>query len=71
MTRLAYYTGETGARVELHHADNGVFWTERTDVAGTSVIATDTVRAQEHHEYAEREGHVDHPFPYRLGAVAR
>jgi hypothetical protein len=70
VTRVAWYETPTGARLELHHRPMGIFWTERVDEAGRSVVACDTLRAREHYELAEREGHVEAAFPYRVRVVA-
>lgn len=63
--RLCWWPSSDGGRVELHR-DGQRFWTRHIYQDGSAtIVLSDIVRAQEHYEYAQREGHVDGPFPFR------
>jgi len=63
--RLCWWPSSDGGRVELFR-DGEVFITKHIYADGSSTtVIVDTLRAQEHYRYAQREGHVDGPFPFR------
>ena len=62
--RLCSWPATDGGCVELHR-DGQRFWTRHIYSDGSSsTVLVDTLRAQEHYEYAQTEGHVDRPWPF-------
>ena len=68
MSVVATYPTPSGATVELHF-DRCKFWTARTDEYGTTLVAVDLLRAQEHYEMAQAEGEVMTRFPMKVRAA--
>lgn len=61
--RLCWWPATEGGRVELHR--DAVFLTRHVYPDGSvSTVLVDTMRAQEHYEYAQAVGHVDGPWPF-------